>query len=433
MKITHAVCGALAVFLFTACEKDPAFPGPTDPVYKITVNNEFNPLEARLAVFLSNDDGHVLVFKELPNNAGIQVEVPGSAPDDRFDCTVVKIIVIDAPGSGVRDTIINLTTYTGLPSGETINLRNLIYHKTTDLNVTFTGANSVDSIIVADALTFARPLPENNFTGQYRVLHTGKLWLRVLVNGQQMWRFIRFDDINTPTLTTTVDVNLMLPIFAAPKTINLPFTAAWDYKVDGLVDTAALKFLAMGDLLRAPGGPVPVFGSVDIYEPVSNDIFDPAPKPYNGFRVQAKGSDDSPGGYTYFSDFLYANVPANLPLPAFNLEPTTLSDNRLVATQCFGQFDALVFARARTGTPNISWEVYMAPSNGIVSYRLPDVPTTLGSQFPSLKNYDFGGQVRARAESYEKLDYESAIRQKLLNADPLWQAKAGYLGREEVQ
>jgi hypothetical protein len=248
-----------------------------------------------------------------------------------------------------------------------------------------------------------------------------------------MWRFIVFNDVDGASLTTTIDANLLLPIFAAPSKMTFPFTTAWQYKVDGLVDTANLKFIAMGDLLRAPGGAVPVFNDVEIFEPVSNDIFNPEPKSYNGFRVRASGSDDGPGGYVYSCDFFSAGIPATLPAPAFDLLPTVLSDNRLVATQCVGDFDALVFARTRSGTPNITWEVYTTPFNGIVSYRLPDVPAALGDAFPALKNYDFGGQVRARAESYEKLDYENAVRRKLRNNDPVWQAKAGYLGREEVQ
>lgn len=425
----------LAAFIASvllSCEKE-TNTATSEPAFNITLNNEISPLNGRFAVFLSDGSGKVLVYREIPGGDTAQLELPGARPGDRFDCTVVKIATLEAPGSGVNDTSIYLTTYTNLSSGERINLRELYYQQVTDLHVTFTGVTSVDTIIVPDGLTFVRPQPSNNFTGQYRVLHTGKLWLRVRVNGESMWRFIFFNDVSDPTLTTTIDANLLLPIFAVPNKLTLPFTAAWQYKVDGVTDTAALKFVALGDLLRAPGGPVPVFSEVDIFEPVSNDVFNPGPKPYDGFRVQVNGSDLSPGGYTYFSDFFYKDIPASLPVPTFDLLPTVLADNRLVATQCVGSFDALVFARTRTGTPNITWEVYTAPSGGVVSYRLPDVPEALGVQFPTLKNYDFGGQVRARAESYEKLDYKSAIRLKLLNADPIWQAKAGYLGREEVQ
>lgn len=425
---------AVVVSAFFACKKDPVVTPPADSFYSITLNNEYNLLQARLVVFLSDESGAVKAYRELPGSDTARLEVPGSSRSDRFDCTIVKIITVDAPGSGLRDTLIYLTTYINLPDGEIVNLRNPVQNQTTDLNVTFTGVTSVDSVIVPDGLTFVRPQSSNNFYGQYRVLHTGKLWLRVRVNGESMWRFILFDNVTTPTLDATLDANLLLPIFAAPKKITLPFTAAWEYNVDGIVDTAARKFLAMGDLIRAPGGAVPVYGSVDIFEPVSNDVFDPGPKPYKGFRIRLKGTGPVAGGYTYILDRFSADIPATVPVPAFDLQPTVLSDNRLVATQCIGNFDALVFSRHRSGTPNITWEVHTAPAAGVVAYRLPDVPDALGNQFAPLKKYDFGGQVTARAENYDNISsYELVLRRRLLNDDPLWQAKAGYLGKEEVQ
>jgi hypothetical protein len=435
MNIHTKILPALAVLLtLAACRKDPGQPQQGEPVYSVSVKNEFNALQARLAVFLSNDDGNVIRYQELAGNATTLVEVPGTRTDDRFDCTIVKIITRDAPGTGMSDTLVNLTTYTGLKSGETINLRDLFYKQTTDLNLTFTNVTSVDSVVVPDGITFVRPAPSNNFNGQYRVYHTGKLWLRVKINGQSMWRFILFGNIDGPTLDATLDAGLMLPIFATPKKITLPFTAAWDFSVEGIVDTAGAKYLAMGDQLPVPGGAIPVYSTLDIFEPISNDVFDPAPKPYNGFRVRLSGADPTPGSYAYSFDRLYPAIPATLPVPAFDLQPTVLADNRLVATQCIGSFDVLAFTRSHPGTLGITWEVFMPPAIGIVSYRLPDVPDNLGAQFQPLKNYDFGGKVKVRAEDYEYLNgYETAIHKRLLNNDPVWQAKAGYLGREEVQ
>lgn len=430
MNKKFALLAALVVGVFFSCEKDTPTP-PTQPAFSITVNNEFGLLEFRVAAFLSDADGKVLVYREIPGGDTAQLQVASAQTGDRFDCTIVKITTLEASGSGIKDTSINLTTYTNLPSGETVNLRDLIYHQTTDLNVTFTNVTSVDTIIVPDGLTFVKPQPANNFTGQYRVLHTGQFWLRVRVNGEPFWRFVILKNINTPILTTTLDAALLTPSLAAPTHLTFPFTAAWQYKIDGLIDTNALKFMALGDLLRAPGGAIPVFTDINIFEPIANDApNNPEPKPYNGYRLQASGGGSD---YTYFGDRFYEKLPTSLAIPTFDLLPTILSDNRLVAIQCVGDFDVLVFARSRSGTPNINWEVYIAPSNGTVIYRLPDVPEELGNQFPALKNYDFGGQVRARAELYEKLNYESAIRQKLLNNDPIWQARGGYLGREELQ
>ena len=432
MKYRYASGAALAALLFFSCEKDN--PAPAGPAFTLTVNNEFDLLAGRHAVYLSDAAGKVLAYREIPGNDTAQLQLAEARPGDRYDCTLVRITTLLAPGSGIKDTSITLTTYTGLATGETVNLRDPNFQQVTDLTVAFTGVTSVDTIIVPEGLTFARPQPSNNFTGQYRVLHTGRVWLRAQVNGEHKWRFILFNNVSGPAWNTSVTPDLLLPIFVAPTKITFPFTAAWQYKVDGVIDSARLQFVAMGDLLRAPGGPVPVFSSIEIYEPVSNDVFDPMPRPYDYCRVRMNGTDDTPGGYAYSADFFYDGIPATLPVPAFDLSPTVLSDNRLVATQCAGDFDALVFSRTRAGTPNITWEVYTPPATGIVSYRLPDVPAELGSQFPVLKNYDFGGQVRARAESYERLsDYDAIIRLRLLNNDPIWQAKAGYLGREEVQ
>lgn len=69
----------------------------------------------------------------------------------------------------------------------------------------------------------------------------------------------------------------------------------------------------------------------------------------------------------------------------------------------------------------------------IRAFDLPDVPEALGKTYPKLKNYDFEKAVRVRAEAYGKLtSCESALRHRLQNNDPFWQAKAGYTGREEV-
>jgi hypothetical protein len=424
---------ALAVFCLFACEKVPAPPSPGPAAFALSVQNDFNELQARYAVFLSDEDGTTVAFRWLPGRDTARIEVPNSTSADRFDCTVLKITTLDAPGSGVRDTALVLNTYTNIASGQSIYLRDLEYRQVTDLKFNLTGLTSLDSIIVPNSNTFSRPQASNSYYGQYRIIHTGKIWLRILINGEKFWRFIRFDDVATGTLDAhTIDASLMLQILATPRPLALPFTTTWEYELDGIVDTAAQQFFPLGAPLRPLGSPIPVFNGLEVFEPINNELFEPN-IPYAGFRLRTYGPDASANGYTYYSDGFYDSFPNTLPTPTFDLSPTILSDNRLVAVQCSGAFDLLAFSRSRAGTPNIQWEVFTKPS-ATVTYRLPDVPKAVGDLYPALKNYDFGGTVRARAEAYERLDsYDAVIRQRLLHHDPFWQARAGYLAREEVQ
>lgn len=73
-----------------------------------------------------------------------------------------------------------------------------------------------------DGLTFARPQPSNNFSGFYRVVHTGKIWLRLKVNGEPNWRYMFFDNISGEALAATADVTLLPAMLTAPKNITLP-------------------------------------------------------------------------------------------------------------------------------------------------------------------------------------------------------------------
>ena len=423
-----ASCLALFLLAFSACEKDPVIkPEPSDRPFSVNINNEFNELQGTYAVFLSDSDGKVRAFRWLPGADTVHLQAPGVRTTDRLDCTVVKLVTLEVSGSGVTDTSLTIRTYTGLTNGQSIHLQSLLYQQPTNLSLTFTNLTSLDTIIVPDGLTFVRPQPSNDFNGFYRILHTGKIWLRLKVNGEANWRYMFFDQVGGEALSATADVQLLPVMTAAPKNITMPFTAAWQYKIEGVVDTASRQLLALGDLLRTPGGAVPVFGDLNVYEPNAQAY-------HNGYRISVKGSSDVPGGYTYVSDAFYAAIPGSLPLPSFDIEPTTASSERFIAVRCVGAFDLLALARSRTGNPNINWEVLTRPTtNGIVTYRLPDVPAELGDRFPALQRYDFSAGVRARAEQYERLDYEGVIYHLLRNDDPLWQAKAGYLGREEGQ
>jgi len=427
-----AILACIAV-LFAQCNKQSAIitPPGNQEEFTLTVKNEFNELQAHYAVYLSDEDGKVVAFRWLPGDDTARIVVQGAANNARYDCTLAKIVVIDASGSGLRDTAISLTTYTRIASGETINLRDLNYKQNTDLRVQFTGITSLDSIIVSDGLTFSRPQQANSFIGQYRVEHTGKIWLRIRINGEDKWRFMLFENVNSENLEATIDATLLPTIFSHPKDIALPFVAAWQYKIDGVVDLAALRFFPLGDLLRAPGGAIPVFNNINVFEPVINDVFNPEPKPYGDFRVQVKGAGSPPDAYTYFSDRIYPELPAQLPVPSFDLLASPLSNNRYTAANTSGSVDLLSFTRSRAGTPSLSWEVLAAPvTSGFVTYRLPDLPKELADLSLSLKLYDFGNAVQVRGEAYDQYQgYEQVISQHLQNDDPLWQAKAGYTGK----
>lgn len=424
----------LVAIVFLSCNKAPA-PAYPAPLFEIFVNNEFNELHARFAVFISDQSsGETLAFRYIPNEDSIVLQVPNSRPEDRYDCTVLKITTLTIPGTGIRDTTLFLSTYTNLASGEQINLRNQVYQQGTYLTFKLTGMNSLDSVVVPDAYAVTSPQSSNNFDGNYYCYHSGRCWIRVLVDGDPFWRFARFDNVDGPDLeANTLDTDIFLSILAPPLKLKFPFVSDWYYKVDGVVDSANLEFFPLSPQLLAPGSFIPIIDAVDIFEPVNNELFDPN-RPYTFLRVQTKGAEPSAGGYTYISDHFYSVLPAVLPVPDFDVAPTVLADNRLIAVNCIGDFDLLAFSRSRI-IPGmhfkITWEVITKPTNGIVSYRLPDVPPPLDGLYPSLKSYDFNVGVKARAESYEQgIPYESIVRQHLGANDVLWQAKAGYLGKE---
>jgi hypothetical protein len=162
-----------------------------------------------------------------------------------------------------------------------------------------------------------------------------------------------------------------------------------------------------------------------------NDIFNPGPKTYNGFRVQVSGSGADPDGYIYQSDRFYPELPDALAVPTFSVVPSTSSTNRFSGVSCSGQFDMLSVKRSNAGTPAFSWEVLMAPpANGIASYRLPDLPKELSNLSFALGQYSFGNVVHAQGEAYDQyLGYEPVMRKRMLNDDPLWQAKAGFVAK----
>lgn len=418
---------------FLGCEKDPVVPTPQVQPFTVNVQNDYGEIQSRFALFLSDADGKLLTFRWLPGNDTARVQAPGTSVNDRLDCTVVKITTFDAPGTGIRDTTLELTTYTKILNGETIRLRDPEYRQIVDFWVNFTGMTTLDSIIVPDGLTFVRPQAANNFSGQYRVYHSGQIWVRVLADGNPLWRYTLLDKVSGPSLTTSINVGQMTPIFAKPPKVKFPFVAPWQYKVYGIVDSAAKQFIPIGDLLRAPGGAVPSFDQLSVIEPNPGDPQIPVALPYQLYRLSANGPSDGSSGYHYYLDKIYKTLPENAPVPNFDITPTSLADKRSVAVQCVGTFDVLSLNWTHAGTPNVHWEVLAAPTNDVVAYHLPQVPAELSARYPPLLGYQFSGGVRVRAESYEQFTlFEAILRQKLRNIDPLWQARAGYLAKEKV-
>lgn len=422
----------LAVLLSSFFSCDKALP-PTDPdpVYEVLVNNEFFDIQARYALFLSDNTGQTVAFRWIKGEDTTRVQVPNSTPNEFFDCTILKISTLEAPGSGIKDTTLTLTTYTQLPSGRQINLRETFFQQVSTLKFSLGGFNTLDSIVVSDGLTLSRPQASNGYYGEYLVYNTGRCWIRVLVNGEAFWRYQSFSNVGTTLNAGTLNVAQMLSNFSAPLPLNFPFLTSWNFTLDGVVDTAQRTFFPLSNQIIPPGGEIPVINTVKIFEPVNNDLFNPD-RPYiNLFRLQTKGPLGTAGGYEYSSDQFYTGVPTSLPEPTFDLEPTILTNNRDVAVKYTGDFDVLVFTRFRSVTPKINWEVLLKPQNGTVLYQLPNVPPELGGLYPALQNYDFGQEVSARAEHYARFNYDQVLYRLLLNVDPLWKAKGGYLGREE--
>jgi hypothetical protein len=239
--------------------------------------------------------------------------------------------------------------------------------------------------------------------------------------------------VEGPALVTTLQSKLMPPIIAKPIKVQLPFPASWAYKAEGVIDTAARRFVPIGDLLRAPGGFVPTFDRLDIFEPNSGDPAVPTPLPYNkGYRLHLESSRPIGVSYTLYYDRFHDRLPAVVQAPTFSTSSTVLADGRAVGVICTPGFDALALTRVRAGSTRYQWEAFTEPAGTLV-HRLPDVPKEVADLYPVLKDYRFDRGVRVRAESYDRLSVFGAVmRTRMLNHDVLWQAKAGYVAKEET-
>lgn len=417
----------LAATIF-ACEKpdDPQPPAPKTP-FEVVIQNDFSELAARHAAWLTDADGKIVAFQWLHGNDSTHLSVADFPENNPLpDLSIARISIV--AGSAASDTTLSVTTYTGVNNGEQVRLRDHDFRQTTLLNITFTGISSLDTIIVPDGLPFARPGWWNNFNGLYQIEHTGQIWLRLQFDGDPHWHYMALENVSGDKITTTVDPHL-LPVETYPQAIQLPFVAAWKYRVDGLADAANLRFVPLGDLNRPPGGAVPVFDELQVFEPAAFDPLAPPTLPYSGYRLRLAGT--STEGEGYFFDQMLSKLPALMPQANFNLEAANLGDNRLAAVRTSADFEALVLARKNAAQPHVQWDVYLRPAPSLM-YRLPDVPEDLGKIFPDLKNYNFGQAVRARAEDYQTLGSYRAVLDKIFqNEDPLWQANGGFIGKEK--
>lgn len=417
-----------AGFLFglSNCQKNDGSGLPADPAFRLDFHNEFNQVERQYAVFISDKNGQLRAFRWLPGNDTARVTVPDAQTGDRYDCTLAEINILVAPGSGVRDTTVTLTTYTNLFNGASFHLRDLGFLQNTDLSIQFTGLNTLDSIVVPDGLSFSHPQPANDFQGVYRVLHTGRIWCRVKVNGEPDWRYVYLENINSPTHNVVVDAGTLPQISGPALSVGLPLLTNWDYQLDGIINAEQRHFLALGPALPIPGSAVPIFDQINTFEPF-NTLF-------SGYRLRATGFDSAPGSYGYACDLFFNDLPDFLPAPVFDIQLATPTDNRQASFTCNGFMQLLALKRYLVNMPKLSWEVLLAPPNtGQMSYRLPEVPQELAELFPGLENYDFGDQLEIRAESYLALNaYPEVIARRMQQDDPLWQMKAGYVARKRV-
>lgn len=389
------------------------------PSFTVSFDNEANPLQARFAAFLTDEEGKVQAFRwlNLTDTSHLQIRF---SDYKAYDCTVVKMTVTAT--STYPDTVVELTTYRGLK--DQTNIRLGVADSAvviTDLKVRFSGLTSLDTIIVPDGLTFIRPQSVNSYFGHYNIRHYGDFWLRAKFDGEDHWRYMVFNNYLAGDLSVEL-LKAQLPTLSFPNpVIQLPFTAPWKYQIQG---EANGKLMPVGDLTRAPGNAVPVLGSLEVFRPENMT--------FSRYRVQLKGAGPGANPVTYYSDRFYTVLPQMVTLPSFDVETTILGDNRSVGVQCNGQFDALLAKRGYIGSMSLYWTAFISPvAGGIVTHRLPDVPEALSGLFPVLKNYGFNQPLTVSAESYDALDGLDAVQSAYYHpANYWWQAQAGLTGIE---
>jgi hypothetical protein len=410
----------IGLMAFVGCKKNDIITPKT--TYSIVFDNDYNILQGQFAAFLTNADGSIAAFRWLKGSDTTQLTVQFSEPET-YHCTVVKMTIQETTAG--RDTTLELNTYQDLANNTHINLRNLSYKRTTDYRIQFKNISSLDTIIVPDGLTFVKPQASNNFFGHFKIQHTGDFWLRVRINGDPHWRYMIYNNFTGTELTAELDPNILPKMADNPPVIGLPFLSTWKYSLQGLLDLENNRLLPIGDLDRAPGGSIPVLNKLTVFQP-DNQIF-------SGYRINLRGYNGSSGGYTYYYDRIFDQIPLEVPEPGFDIQQSTLNDTRLIAVVCTGQFDDLVVTRSNLTSPFITWTVTTASaiSGGTVKMRLSDVPAALTSVFPSLGDYSFADKTLVRAENYDFLNGVEEVYAKIFSStDPFWQAKAQMMGIE---
>jgi hypothetical protein len=211
-----------------------------------------------------------------------------------------------------------------------------------------------------------------------------------------------------------------------PK-INLPFYATWAFSVQGTLRMDERHFMPIGDHERAPGNAIPIINQLSVYEPQNQQ--------FESYRLTFSGTDiNANNGYYYYNDRIVNDLPSALEVPDFDITPTIVNDNRIVAFNSTGNFDRIILTRINQDiTPHLLWRAYLPGGQTNIVHRLPTLPDQLNGLSSNLRNYNFSDIVRVRAERFDNLDGFEEVQDAHYRAnDPLWIPKAGYLAVERA-
>jgi hypothetical protein len=420
------------VALLSACQPVDIPPIVQEDRYHIIINNPQNDPSIKWGAWLSNESGQVLAFRWL-EAADSTILFLRDHYEGEFTCNLMKMTV-NQTAIG-PDTSIEFSTYERLGKGTQIYLNESTYLRYTDFQVRLLGVTSLDSIVVPDGFIFARPQASNNYQGLYRVRNSGSLWIRLKANGDPRWRYATFKHLQGSTLEATLDVS-QLPTLSQQqaKTILLPYYANWKHDEQGVIRMDERHFLPIGDQQPTLGSPVTVRDRFTVYQP--------ADETFDGYRLTLSGADiNLSDGTIFYYDKFTPTMPNVVSLPEFDVEPTLVSDNRVVSFRTNGStsdIDAITITRSNYNTqPRIQWKVVLSPEprggSATLVHKLPDLPQQISAIVTSQRAYNFGGLSKVRAEAYDKIEGYEALQKAIFEAkDPLWVPKAGYTAKEKT-